>query len=359
VRESLTHPERRARAARSNPDGRYERLTREALDDGWGGEPEPEPLATTLTADASRTVIARNDSPDVPFDRSINPYRGCEHGCIYCFARPSHAWLGLSPGLDFESRLLYKPEAPARLRAELARAGYRCAPIALGSNTDPYQPVERRLGITRGLLEVLAECAHPVRIVTKSWLIERDLELLAAMAGRRLAQVAVSVTTLERPLARRMEPRAASPARRLATIERLAAAGIPVSVLVAPVIPGLTEHELEAILERARAAGASGAGYLLLRLPGEVAPLFEEWLAAHYPERAARVLALIRDTRGGRLDEARPGRRMRGSGAVAALIERRFEVAWRRLGFVEPPPLECAAFRAPRLAGAGEQLTLL
>jgi len=347
----------RARGACSNAVGRYEALTRERFDDGWGSEEPPLPLRTTHTPDASRTVLSFNRSPDVPFDRSINPYRGCEHGCVYCYARPSHAWLGLSPGLDFESRLFYKPQAAERLRAELARPNYRCAPIALGTNTDPYQPLERRLGITRSLLETLAACNHPLTITTKSWLIERDVDLLADLAQRRLCRVAISVTTLDRSLARALEPRAAAPERRLRTIAGLRAAGIPVTVLVAPLIPALNDAELEGILERARGAGAGNANFILLRLPGEVGPLFEEWLQSHFPDRARHVLGLVRDSHGGQLYDARFGRRMRGAGAVAALIARRFDLACRRLEFGEPPGLDCTAFRAPR-GTANPQLSL-
>jgi len=266
----------RGRGATGNPDNRYSATRRAALDDGWGNLDAPlEPLATTLTVDSSRTVIAYNDSPDVGFDRSINPYRGCEHGCVYCFARPSHAWLGLSPGLDFESRLFYKPDAPELLRRELAARGYRPAPIAVGINTDAWQPVERKLRITRALLEVLLECRHPFSIVTKSALIERDLDLLAAAARLGLVSVAVSVTTLDRKLARVMEPRAAAPHRRLEVIRKLSDAGVPVSVLVAPLIPVLTDGEMETILEAAHAAGAQAAGYVLLRLPHELKEMFE------------------------------------------------------------------------------------
>jgi len=349
-----------ARGALSNTSGRHERWRREAIDDGWDEDAQDPPpaLRTTLGIDSSRRVISFNDSPDVPFDRSVNPYRGCEHGCIYCFARPSHAWLGLSPGLDFESRLFYKPAAAARLRDELRQRGYRPAPITLGANTDPYQPIERRLGITRAILEVLDDCHHPVQIVTKSWLIERDRERLAAMAGRGLVQVAVSVTTLDTRLARAMEPRAAAPRRRIETIARLRGAGIPVTALVAPVIPGLNDAEIERLLEAARGADALDASHILLRLPGEVATLFQEWLHVHYPERAARVLGLLRDARDGRLSDHRFGQRMRGSGPVAQLIAERMRIGRRRLGFPGTAALECGAFRPP--AGDGPaQMALL
>jgi len=357
-RRSARAGARKGRGAASNRSGRYEAWTREDVDDGWsgdgGGTDDEGPVAklrTTLTPDASRKVISWNQSPDVPFDRSINPYRGCEHGCVYCYARPTHAWLGLSPGLDFESRLYYKPDAAERLREELAARGYRPAAIALGANTDAYQPCERRLRITRGVLEVLSECAHPVTVVTKSALVERDLDLLAPMAARRLASVAVSVTTLDPALARRLEPRAAAPARRLETIRRLAGAGVPVRVLVAPLIPALTDAELERILERAGEAGARAASYIVLRLPLEIRDLFEEWLAEHYPEKAARVMGRVRDLRGGRAYESGFGTRMRGTGELAALIARRFEVATRRLGYADPEPLDAGRFRPPSRTG--------
>lgn len=339
----------RGRGARSNPDNRFESATRELVDDGWGNlDAAPPPLRTTLTVDSSRTVISYNQSPDVGFDRSINPYRGCEHGCVYCFARPSHAYLGLSPGLDFESRLFYKPEAAAQLRAELAAPGYRCAPIAVGINTDGYQPVERRLGITRAVLEVLRDCDHPLTIVTKSALVERDLDLLAPMAAKGLVQVAVSVTTLDHKLARRLEPRATAPRRRIELIGNLHAAGVPVAVMVAPTIPVLTDGELEDILAAAREAGASSASYVLLRLPHEVKDLFREWLAEHAPTQAAHVMERIRDSRGGRDYRAEFGERMRGTGIYADLIAQRFRLAHQRLGYTRGPALETRHFRPPR-----------
>ncbi len=348
----------RGRGALGNPDNRYDTQTLEYVDDGWGSlEARPDRIPTELHVDRARSVIAYNDSPDVPFDRSINPYRGCEHGCIYCFARPAHAWLGWSPGLDFETRLTWKPDAPEILRRELARPGYRCAPLALGINTDAYQPIERRLRLTRRLLEVLAGCGHPVSIVTKSAGVERDLDLLVPMAEAGRVSVAVSLTTLDATLARRMEPRAAAPHRRLQTIRRLSEAGVPVSVLVAPVIPVLTDGELEALLAAAREAGALDAGHVLLRLPREVAPLFEEWLAVHEPGRAAHVLARLRDCRGGALYDSRFGARMTGTGPYADLIAQRFRLARRRLGFPGLPPLDCSGFRPPR-AGDDRQLDL-
>jgi len=340
----------RGRGATLSPANRYSATTQEALDDGWGSLDMPlEPLRTTFTLDTSRTVIAYNNSPDVGFDRSINPYRGCEHGCVYCFARPSHAWLGLSPGLDFESRLFYKPDAPELLKHELAARSYRPAPIAVGINTDAYQPGERKLKITRSILELLVECRHPFSIVTKSALIERDLDLLEAAAAHKLVSVAVSITTLERTLARRMEPRAAAPHRRLEVIRRLSAAGVPVSVLVAPLIPVLTDCELENILESAHAAGARAAGYVLLRLPHELKELFAAWLTAHEPRKAAHVMNRIRDMRGGKEYDSRFGTRMRGTGDYADLLAKRFAMAERRLGFGDFPPLDTSQFRPPRI----------
>ena len=278
----------RGRGAGSNPEGRFERTVVQPVDDGWtpgSAEDLPE-LETELIRDDTRSIVSTNDSPDVPFDQSVNPYRGCEHGCIYCYARPSHAWLGMSPGLDFESRILYKPDAGRLLAEALGKSSYLCRTLVLGSNTDPYQPVERRLGITRSLLELLAECRHPVSIVTKGSLIERDLDLLSAMAEMNLVSVMISVTTLDDSLKRIMEPRTASPARRLTTISTLANSGVPVGVLVAPVIPAINDREIEAILEAAAEAGADSAAHILLRLPHEVATLFREWLDEHFPERA-------------------------------------------------------------------------
>ena len=354
------------RGALSNRSGRYEAWSREIVDDGWGSLDarldEIGSTATSLQPDASRRVIARNDSPDVPFDRSINPYRGCEHGCVYCYARPTHAWLGLSPGRDFETKLFYKRDAAALLRRELGAHGYRPAPIALGANTDPYQPVERRLRITRAILELLRECAHPAMVITKSVLIERDADLLAALAADSLVSVSVSVSTLDDDLSRRMEPRAAGPRQRLAAAERLSRRGVPVAVLVAPVVPGLNDHEIENVLGAARDAGARSAGYVLLRLPLEVAGLFHEWLDAQYPERAARVRSLIRQTAGGRDYRSGFGTRMRGTGPYAELIARRFGQCRRRLGFTDPPALDTSRFRPPekeRAPPAGGQARLI
>ncbi|MGH7116661.1 MAG: PA0069 family radical SAM protein [Stellaceae bacterium] len=350
---------RKGRGAASNDGGRFEAERRVMFDDGWGAaDAAPLPLTTTLSVDATRTIIARNDSPDIGFDRSINPYRGCEHGCIYCYARPSHAYLGLSPGLDFESRLFYKPQAAALLGAELRKKGYFCRPIALGSNTDPYQSVERRLGITRAILEVLRDFRHPVTIVTKSALIRRDLDILSEMARDRLAMATISVTTLDRALARRMEPRAATPERRLETIEALAAAGVPTGVLSAPMIPALNDSEMEQILERARAAGATSAGYTLLRLPLELKALFREWLEAHFPNKAAHVLSLVAQTHGGRLYDSAWTKRMTGAGPYAEMLRARFDRACRRLGFDQrtTKPLDATRFRQP--PRKGDQLNL-
>ena len=344
--------QRKGRGATVSPDGRYQDWCRESVDDGWEDhEGELSALVTTLGIDRARSIISYNRSPDVPFDRSINPYRGCEHGCVYCFARPTHAYLDLSPGLDFESRLFYKPDAPELLARELAQPSYRCATLALGSNTDCYQPVERKLQLTRRLLEILLACQHPVAVVTKSSLVERDLDLLAEAAQRRQAAVAISVTTLDRVLARRMEPRAAAPSRRLETIRRLSEAGIPVTVLFSPVIPMLNDGEMEQVLAAAREAGAVSAQYILLRLPHELKELVSEWLQQHYPERAQRILSRLRDSRGGELYRPGFGDRMSGSGDYAGLIRQRFMLATRKLGFTGSPALDAAAFQAPLLPG--------
>lgn len=341
----------RGRGALGNPANRYAEHQREAIDDGWCPD-EPQPLRTELQVEASRTLISYNRSPDLPFDRSINPYRGCEHGCIYCYARPSHAWLGLSPGLDFESRLFYKPNAAALLERELAHPSYQPAPLVLGANTDAYQPLERRLRITRGLLEVLAACRHPLIITTKSALVLRDLDLLAPLAAEGLAAVQISITTLDTDLSRRMEPRAPMPARRLEVIRALAEAGVPVGVLVSPLIPGLTDADLERVLAAAAADGARRARSLLIRLPLELKGLFADWLASHYPERANKVLSLIRQCRDGQLNDARFGQRFTGSGPIADLLQRRFELAARRLGLTPAENgcvLDTTRFRPPLL----------
>jgi len=348
---------RKGRGAIGNPAPRFDAQTRIATHDGWEAEEEElPPLTTHFTVDATRSIIARNDSPDIGFDRSINPYRGCEHGCIYCYARPSHAYLGLSPGLDFETRIFVKPEAAKLLRSELSKPSYRCRPIAMGTNTDPYQPAERNLKITRSVLEVLHEFRHPVTIVTKSALIRRDIDILAEMAALNLASVAVSVTTLDRDLCRKLEPRAATPQRRIETLKALSEAGIPTAVMAAPMIPALNDSELEHILEAARAAGAAQAGYVLLRLPLEVAPLFQEWLEEHAPLKAQHVLSLLAESRGGKLYDPQWGQRMRGTGPYAELLRKRFDLACKRLGFKSQDGLDTSLFRAP--PKAGDQLSL-
>jgi DNA repair photolyase len=346
------------RGARSFIAGRFEAVERECFDDGWTGGDEPrEPLATWVSEERARAILSRNDSPDVPFEQSINPYRGCEHGCIYCYARPSHAYLELSPGLDFETRLFAKTNAMEQLREALARPGYRPSPIALGTNTDCYQPIERKYRITRGLLEILAECEHPLTIVTKSALVERDLDLLAPMAKKNLVKVFLSIGTLDRILARRLEPRAASPQRRLDVLRALAAAGVPCGVLVAALVPALSEHTLEAVLEAAAAAGATEAAYIIMRLPNELKALFKEWLATHYPQRAGHVMSIVRQMRGGRDNDPRFGSRMSGTGRFAEMIAQRFELACRRFnlnghGSCRPAPgLDCGRFRPPSPAG--------
>ncbi len=348
---------RKARGAGLNMAGRFERLDRVAVDDGWERDEETRPMRTEVAIERPRTIIARNQSPDIPFDRSINPYRGCEHGCIYCFARPTHSFLGLSPGLDFETRLTAKPEAARVLRAELSRRGYRPEVMAMGTNTDPYQPLEKKLGITREILAVLRDFRHPVSILTKGTTIERDADILAAMAADGLASAGLSLTTLDRTLSRAMEPRAAAPERRLLALRRLAEAGIPTRVSIGPVIPGLNDHEIEALLAAARAAGVSGAGYVVLRLPREVAPLFRDWLAEHYPDRAGKVMAQVRDMHGGRDYDPEWGKRMKGEGAFADLIGRRFRGAAKRLGLDTPfPRLRTDLFRVPQTGP--EQLSL-
>ena len=324
---------RRGRGTLSNASGRFEPLARVAFDDGWQALDELPPFKTTVTVDATRKIIARNDSPDISFDRSINPYRGCEHGCVYCFARSTHAYLGLSPGLDFESKLFMKPNAPDLLERELSAPGYVPKIIAIGTDTDPYQPIERRHQIMRRILEVLERAGHPVGIVTKSALVLRDLDILARMAKRDLVKVAISVTTLDAKLARTMEPRAATPQRRLDALRQLVAAGVPASTLVAPVIPAINDAELERILEAVAETGVRQAGYVLIRLPLEIRDLFKEWLTENFPDRVQHVFKLIRDTRGGKDYDSTFGKRMTGSGPIAWMIGRRFEVACERLGF--------------------------
>ena len=330
-------------------------MRREAFDDSWDIPEEQAPLRTEVTLEKPKTIITRNTSPDLGFERSINPYRGCEHGCFYCFARPSHAWQGLSAGLDFETRLFAKPDAPLLLERELAAKGYEPRTIALGTNTDPYQPVEKRMRITRGVLEVLARTRHPVGIVTKSGMVTRDIDLLGPMAEQGLAKVAISLTTLDPRLSRKMEPRAASPALRLETIRRLTDEGIPVSVLVAPVVPAINDHEIERLLEAAHAAGAREAGYVMLRLPNEVKELARDWLAEHFPGRAKHVLSLLKDMHGGKDYDSRWGVRQSGTGPIAWAIGRRFEMAAQRLGFNRARVrLRTDLFAAPDRAAPGQ-----
>jgi DNA repair photolyase len=353
----------RGRGALSNEVGRYEKHSRVLVDDGWDDgwrddDLEPPPLRTEVLRDATRTIIARNSSPDISFDRSINPYRGCEHGCIYCFARPTHAYLGMSPGADFESRLFAKPNAAQLLAKELSAPGYIPRVIAMGTNTDPYQPIEKKMRITRSILEVLSAFGHPVGIVTKSPLVLRDLDIIAPMAKRGLAKVALSVTTLDRKLARTMEPRAGTPARRLQAIKALSEAGVPTGVMFAPVIPALNDEELEAVLKAARDAGARSAGYVLLRLPLEIKDLFRDWLDARVPDRAKHVMALVRQMRGGKDYDSQWHTRMKGTGPYAEMIARRFQLAVKRFGFNEEQrPLLLTRFARPERPG--DQLRLL
>lgn len=343
----------KGRGALANPANRFDRARTEAIDDGWFQDELPSSIATELIVDTTRSIIARNDSPDIPFDQSINPYRGCSHGCIFCYARPTHAFLGLSPGLDFETKLTYKPDAAALLRHELSKPGYVCKPIMLGSNTDPYQPVEKQLAVTRSILEVLAETNHPVMITTRSTLLLRDLDLLAPMAARNLATVVYSITTFDHDLKRRLEPRSAASLARLSAMRDLHAAGVPVGVLAAPMIPAVNDSELEEILQRAAEAGAANAGYVLLRLPLEVAELFRQWLQTHLPDRAAHVMSLMRETRGGSESSSAFGQRMRGHGAWAQLLRDRFRLACRKhgldTGYVAP--LDTTSFRPPARSG--------
>ena len=352
---------RRGRGAASNPSGRLEVFQRETFDDGWTADEAPEPLKTEVTVERPRTIITRNDSPDISFDQSINPYRGCEHGCFYCYARPTHAYQGLSAGLDFESRLFVKDGAAALLERELANPKYKPKVIALGANTDAYQPIERQYRVTRSVLEVLAKARHPVGIVTKSNLVLRDLDLLAPMAADGLVKVFVSVTTVDRGLARRMEPRAPTPERRLEAIEQLAAAGVPVGVLAAPIIPSINDGEIETILTRAYAAGAREAGYVALRLPLELRESFREWLSVNFPDKLKRAITLTQSMHGGKDYESQWGRRMAGSGPYAWMIGRRFEIAAKRLGYRETPlAVRSDLFRppAPTDASASQQLSL-
>jgi DNA repair photolyase len=348
----------KGRGARTNATGRYEPVAHEAFDDGWTPEDEaPQPLRTTLTPEHARTIIAKNTSPDVGFDRSINPYKGCEHGCIYCYARPSHAWMGLSPGLDFESRIFFKPEGARLLEQELSARKYVCKRIHIGGNTDPYQPVERELKSTRSILQVMERFRQPFSIITKSNLITRDVDILGPMGREGLATAFVSITTLDRGLARAMEPRASTPQRRLDAVRTLADAGVPVGVGFAPVIPGLNDHELESVLEAAAKAGAQTAMYVTLRLPLEIKDLFREWLADVRPDRAARVMSLIRQTRGGKDYDPDWSQRMKGTGPVAELIAARFRAAIKRYGLdTERHVLDITKFRVP--ADARPQMEL-
>jgi len=350
---------RRGRGAGLNPSGRFEPQEREVLDDGWQTIETLEPFKTEVQVERPRTIITRNESPDIPFDRSINPYRGCEHGCIYCFARPTHAYMGLSPGLDFESKLFARPDAAKLLERELSKPGYKPKAIAIGTNTDPYQPIEKEWRIMRQILEVLSAANHPVSIVTKSALVMRDIDILGAMAERGLARVGLSVTTLDRRLARLMEPRASTPSRRLEAIRALSEAGVPTAVMAAPIIPALNDHELERILDSGAAAGAKEASYVLLRLPLEVSPLFRDWLLRHYPDRYRHVMSLIRSMRGGKDYDAEFGKRMKGEGPYAWQISRRFEIAAKKLGIrrTRSMPLNTDLFAPP--SGAGVQLSLL
>ena len=354
---AIDRERRRGRGAHSNTSGRFEAEARVAFDDGWHSLEELPPFKTTVAIDTARKVITRNDSPDIGFDRSINPYRGCEHGCVYCFARPTHAYLGLSPGLDFESKLFAKPDAPQLLEKELAAEDYEPRMIAIGTNTDPYQPIERERKIMRGILEVLDRAGHPVGIVTKSALVARDIDILARMAKRNLAKVAISVTTLDAKLACTMEPRASTPPRRLEALRLLSEAGVPTTVMVAPVIPALNDNEIERILDAAAHAGVKEASYVLLRLPLEVRDLFREWLMENYPDRYRHIMQLIRDMRGGKDYDSTFGTRMTGKGPIAWMIGRRFEVACERLGFnVTSARTTTEHFRRPR--PASEQLDL-
>lgn len=356
IESDQPHMRRKGRASASNATGRFD-LPRIAVDDGWEQEAPPEVIPTEIRQETAKSIISYNRSPDLPFDRSINPYRGCEHGCIYCFARPTHAYLGLSPGLDFETQLIARPNAAELLRKELCAKRYKVAPIAIGTNTDPYQPCERDLEITRSCLKVLRDFRHPVAIVTKGALVERDIDILSEMAALGLVRVGISVTTLDPDLSRRMEPRAPSPARRLATIRRLSEAGIPVRVMTSPIVPGLTDHEIEALLAAGAEAGADAASWIMLRLPREVSELWQEWLSLHAPGRAAKVMARLREMHGGREYDPRWGERMRGTGEYAGMIGRRFRAACKRLGLTErSEPQRCDLFARP--AQAGDQLAL-
>lgn len=353
----IAESRRKGRGAAVNPASRYDRTVSQPVDDGWPDtDPQP-PVRTTVEIDSTRTIIARNSSPDVPFDRSINPYRGCEHGCVYCFARPSHAQLGYSPGLDFETRLLAKPAAADLLAQALRKPGYQVAPIAIGTNTDPYQPIEKDWRIMRGILEVLWDHRHPVTVTTKGSLITRDLDLLGKMGRAGLARVSISLTTLDNQISRMMEPRAAAPGRRIAMIRALTKAGVPTGVGIAPIVPGLTDHEIEHLLRAGADAGADSAGYINLRLPLEVSPLFREWLARVYPDRAERIMGRVRQMHGGKDYDATFHKRRSGTGVHAQLVARRFEIARKQVGLDRRvPALRCDLFRVP--PRAGDQLSL-
>jgi DNA repair photolyase len=349
----------KGRGTLSNPPGRFERRGVEEVHDGWYEEDQPDTIATTIEPDRARGIITRNDSPDIPFEQSINPYRGCEHGCVYCYARPSHAFMGLSSGIDFETKLFYKADAGKVLEEELAKPGYVCKPITIGANTDPYQPIERQMQVTRAVLEVLARTRHPASIITKSAMVLRDLDLLVDMARDNLMSVALSITTLSPETKRVLEPRTASPQARLRALRELNAAGVPTGVMVAPIIPAITDHEIEAILEAAAAGGARWAGYTLVRLPYEINDLFRDWLTEHFPDRAAHVMSLIRDMRGGRDYNSKFGERMRGTGPIAELLRGRFKMACKRLGLnsgSREMPDRTQLFRPPVMPGS--QLSL-
>ena len=349
----------KGRGTLTNPPGRFERQDIVEVHDGWYEEDQPDTIATTIEPDRARGIITRNDSPDIPFEQSINPYRGCEHGCVYCYARPSHAFMGLSAGIDFETKLFYKANAGAVLEEELAKPGYVCKPITIGANTDPYQPVERQMQVTRAVLEVLARTRHPASIITKSAMVLRDLDLLVDMARDNLMSVAISITTLSPETKRVLEPRTASPQARLRALRELNAAGVPTGVMVAPIIPAITDHEMEAILEAAAAGGARWAGYTIVRLPYEIKDLFRDWLTEHFPDRAAHVMSLIRDMRGGRDYDSKFGERMRGTGAIAELLRSRFKMGCRRLGLnsgSREMPDRTQLFRPP--LEEGSQLSL-
>lgn len=339
----------RGRAANINPAGRFEPISRHVFDDGWQTLDELPPFKTEVLRESAKTIITRNTSPDISFDRSINPYRGCEHGCVYCYARPSHSYMGLSAGLDFETKLFAKPGAATLLEDELSKKGYKPKTIAIGTNTDPYQPIEKEWRVTREILEVLEKANHPVGIVTKSSLVIRDIDILSRMAEKNLVKIAISITTLDRKLARTMEPRASTPSLRLKTINDLSQAGIPTSVLVAPIIPALNDHEMERILDSARGAGAISAGFVLLRLPFEVSPIFREWLLKHYPDKYRHVMSILRSMRGGKDYDAKWNQRMSGQGPYAIQIARRFELVAKRLGFNQRrTPLNYDLFKVPK-----------